>query len=529
MNKCLKIQASIKIALATSFTLFGTAVMAHDGGANDAGTPVCLEANYMVADAMNAPFSSVPGPGRVIEQNIFTGERGITVANPFSGANAGTAVCPGDGDLVQCPGPWKPTGTFSGGQKGHAYITSAGQQALTELHRDGTPIRTVSYRPLLGNPTGNAGRGSLPRPLGTQIMPNGNLVQAICDANFFNAQNSDSVSPNGNTHASGNASNLFFPPVYSTPERAANSRVLVINQDTLEVIDEYSQPKKGELGHDLWGCMAGISFTDEGMLLSFFHSGAVMVVDWRDGVDDTSSGVGSNEPGTFKINRGSNRATVTRVIDFVGGTADNPDRRDTLRANTLDEQGNVYATNRRRSEACEEGDPCNPGVFRQRVSIDIVAETGGATDEDATLALDPGINIIAGIRINRMSGPGCDYVQNEAIGDGIDPNSREFIELCNVETLLVAASAVNPGCSNTGPVPPNPCFTPGGRVVEYRIDEDHLDGGSAWGGGACDADPNSPTAGAGCAMPIAEFGGVVNGNENLDPRMLMPIQRAFIQ
>ena len=33
----------------------------------------------------------------------------------------------------------------------------------------------------------------------------------------------------------------------------------------------------------------------------------------------------------------------------------------------------------------------------------------------------------------------------------------------------------------------------------------------------------------GCAQPIATFGGVVNGNENLDPRMLMPIQRAFIQ
>ncbi|RKZ61259.1 MAG: hypothetical protein DRQ44_11965, partial [Gammaproteobacteria bacterium] len=245
-------------AIAVSTAIFASGAIAHDGGANDAGLPVCIEANYMVADAQNAPFSSVPGPGRVIEQNIFTGERGITVANPFSGANGnvpGTAVCPGDGELVQCPGPWKPTGTFSGGQKGHAYITSAGQQALTELHRDGTPIRTVSYRPLLGNPTGNAGRGSLPRPLGTQIMPNGNLVQAICDANFFNAQNSDSVSPNGNTHASGNASNLFFPPVYSTPERAANSRILVIDQDTLEVIDEYNAPKKGSLGADLWGCV----------------------------------------------------------------------------------------------------------------------------------------------------------------------------------------------------------------------------------------------------------------------------------
>lgn len=524
MKKC-NITAT---ALAVSTAIFACGAIAHDGGSNDAGTPVCLEANYMVADAQNAPFASADGPGRVIEQNIITGERGITVANPFTAANAGTAVCPGNGDLVQCPGPWKPTGNFSGGQKGHAYITSAGQQALTELHRDGTPIRTVSYRPLLGNPTGNAGRGSLPRPLGTQIMPNGNLVQAICDANFFNAQNSDSVSPKGNTHESGNASNLFFPPVYSTPERAANSRILVLDQDTLEIIDEYSKPKRNTLGADLWGCVAGISFTEEGMILSTFHSGAVLVVDWRDGVDRHSRGVGANKPfdddKPFEIGKRRNRATVSRIIDFVGGDADNPDRRDTLRANSLDESGNVYATNRRRSEACEEGDPCNPGVFRQRVSIDIATldrdDTGNNHDEDATLALDPGINVIAGIRINRMSAIACDYIQaNESASD----------EDCNVETLYVAASAVNPGCANTGGNPANPCFTPGGRVLEYRIDDEHLDGGSAWGGTPCDADPNSLTAGQGCALPVAEFGGTVNGNENIDPRMLMPIQRAFIQ
>ncbi|RKZ59274.1 MAG: hypothetical protein DRQ44_13835, partial [Gammaproteobacteria bacterium] len=290
-------------------------------------------------------------------------------------------------------------------------------------------------------------------------------------------------------------------------------------------------PKKGSLGADLWGCVAGISFTDEGMILSTFHGGAVLVVDWRDGVSGTSGGVGANDPGNFSLDRKSNRAKITRVIDFIGGAADNPHRRDSLRANTLDEQGNVYATNRRRSAACEEGDACNPGNFRQRVSIDIVADVDNPTDEDGTLALDPGINVIAGIRINRMSGPGCDFVQAEAIANdsGIDTTSREFIELCNVETLYVAASAVNPGCVNTGPVPPNPCFTPGGRVVEYLIDEAHLDGGSAWGGAACDADPNSVTAGVGCALPIAEFGGEINGNENLDPRMLMPIQRAFIQ
>ena len=541
MKKC-KITAT---ALAVSAAIFAGGAIAHDGGANDAGTPVCLEANYMVADAQNLPFASAAGPGRVIEQNIITGERGITVANPFTGANAGGPVCPGDGDLVQCPGPWKPTGTFSGGQKGHAYITSAGQQALTELHRDGTPIRTVSYRPLLGNPTGNAGRGSLPRPLGTQIMPNGNLVQAICDANFFNAQNSDpfatgesAINPADGTARPNNASWMYFPPVFSTAERAANSRILVIDQDTLEVIDEYSQPKKGSLGADLWGCVAGISFTEEGMILSTFHGGAVLIVDWRDGVDKHSRGVGANKPfahdKSFKIGKKKNRAKITRVIDYVGGDADNPDRRDTLRANTLDESGNVYATNRRRSQQCLRGEApgaapntgtvCNPGIFRQRVSIDIVTldrdDTGNDHDEDATLALDPGMNVIAGIRINRMSALACDYIQaNEGASD----------EDCNVETLYVAASAVNPGCANTGGNPANPCFTPGGRVVEYRIDTAHLDGGSAWGGVPCDADPNSPTAGQGCALPVAEFGGTVNGNENLDPRMLMPIQRAFIQ
>ena len=523
MKKC-NITAT---ALAVGAAIFASGTIAHDIDSNDAGTPVCLEANFMLADAMNAPFSNQPGPGRVMEMNIITSERGITVNNPFSATNAGSAICP-DG-LVECPGPWKPTGTFSGGQTGHSYLTSAGQQALTEFHRDGTAIRTMSYRPLLGNPTGPAGRGSLPRPLGTQIMPNGNLVQAICDANFFNAQNSDSVSPNGNTHESGNASNLFFPPVYSTPERAANSRVLVLDQDTLEVIDEYSQPKKGTLGHDLWGCMAGISFTDEGMLLSFFHSGTVMVVDWRDGISGTSSGVGANDPGNFDIDRKSNKAKVTRVIDYVGGPADNPHRRDTLRANTLDEGGNVYATNRRRSEACEEGEACNPGVFRQRVSIDIVTEDGNPTDEDATLALDPGVNIIAGIRINRMSKQGCDTVTQEVIDAGGTPTGDE----CDVETLYVAASAMNPGCDPNGDGangpghPANQCFKPGGHVVEYLIDAAHLDGAN----GSCTGNPADgfgPGEGnEGCAQPIAQFR-PANG-VTVDPRMLMPIQRAYIQ
>ena len=93
------------------------------------------QANYqLMANAMNAPFGE-QGPGQVIEMNIFTGTPGLTVMNPFSGANAGTDICPGDmnaGDnaYVECPGPWKPTGVLSGGLNGHAFITSAGQQAL---------------------------------------------------------------------------------------------------------------------------------------------------------------------------------------------------------------------------------------------------------------------------------------------------------------------------------------------------------------------------------------------------------------
>ena len=102
-------------------------------------------------------------------------------------------------------------------------------------------------------------------------------------------------------------------------------------------------------------------------------------------------------------------------------------------------------------------------------------------------------------------------------------------ESCNVETLYVAASAVNPGCGNTRPVDANPCFTPGGRVLEYLIDPAHYDGVN----GSCTGDPADgfgPGEGnEGCAQPIAEFGGAANGDENIDPRMLMPIQRAFIQ
>jgi len=147
----------------------------------------------------------------------------------------------------------------------------------------------------------------LPRPLGSQMMPNGNIVQAICDANFFNAKNSDSVSPNGNTHPSGNASNLFFPPVYTTPERSANSRVLVIDQETMQVIDEYSQPADRD---PRWTCMAGIAFSEEGMGLSMFHGAAIAMVDWKAGIEDTSCGVGCNK-GTGEMTTTMTGMTMT--------------------------------------------------------------------------------------------------------------------------------------------------------------------------------------------------------------------------
>lgn len=528
----------ITACLLTASATLPDIAIAHDGGDNDAGTAVCLEANYMVADAMNAPDSSNPGMGQVIEQNIITGERGITVNNPFGIPDPD--VCP---DGVVCPGPWKPTGTFSGGMNGHAFITSAAQHALTEFHRDGTAIRTVSYNGVLGTP--GAGFGHVPRPLGSQIMPNGNLIQAICDANFFNAGNSDPIGPGEDDPAgNGNSSSLYFPPVYSTPQRAANSRLLVIDQETMEVIDEYSQPPKWirkwgygrtrNPAHDLWGCAAGIMFDSDYMYVSTFHGGAVLKIDWRSGIDRHSRGVGSNVPHSkhrpFKIGKHRNRARVDGIIDMIAtgpddylADLDDPNRRDTMRAITFDEEGNVYGTNRRRSRECLRGeypsaaDGCNPGVFRQRVSI---ADAGNDWETD-TLALDPGVNIIAGIRINRMSARGCDFV----IDEGGTQND------CNVETLYVAASAMNPGCVDVGPLGANPCFTRGGYIAEYRIDVEHRDGGNLAGDGSgnCNGDPNDPAGNMGCAEPIATFGGLHNGDDNIDPRMLMPIQRGFIQ
>ena len=540
-----------RISIAAGLGLLAGSTLAHD--IDEAGLPVCLEANYMMADAMNAPFG-VQGPGRVIEMNIITGTPGITVAAPFSPANSGTDICPAG---IFCDngmgggGPWKPTGVLSGGQNGHAFITSAAQQVLTEFHRDGTPIRSVSYKPLTGNPEGPAGFGTVPRPLGTQLMPNGNLIQAICDANFFNASNSD-IAAEGGLEA-----NQYFPPVATTPERSANSRLLVIDQDTLEVVDEYSQPAPGAPGYELWGCVAGIMFSDRGMYVSTFHGAAVLEIDWKAGIDnEKSEGVGSNSAKGFKVGKNQNRAVVTDIIDFrLGASYDDPSRRDSLRAISFDESGNIYATDRARSEACLRGETpgttngCNPSVFRQRVHI----ASAGFDDENPgsgwndplarrSVALDPGVNVIAGIRTNRMSGPACDYVRDNRtmfssdLGDNPSYGYAPFEDLCDVETVLVAASAMNPGeildgC--TGGNPANACFKPGGGVAEYLTHPNWTDGGDGWGG-ECSGDPTDIGGNSGCAQPIATFEYTGPNSDSdptvpVDPRMLMVIHEAFGQ
>ena len=517
----------------STMILFAGLASAHDF--DEAGLPVCIEGDYMMADAQNTPFASAFGPGRVVSMNIFDGTPGITVNNPFGPGNAGTDICP-EGYL-ECPGPWKPTGVLSGGENGHAFITSAGQQALTEFHRDGTPIRTVSFRPLLGNPTGMPGRGTVPRPLGTQLMPNGNLIQAICDANFFNASNSDQAAEGGLE------ANHYFPPVSNAPARAANSRLLVIDQTTLEVVDEYSQPAEGEPGHDLWGCAAGIIFADDGMYISTFHGAAVLNIDWKAGIDnEKSEGVGSNSAKGFRLGKEKNRAKVDDIIDFrLGTSADSGWRRDSLRAISFDESANIYATDRERSKACERDEAgCNPGVFRQRVNI---ASSDGYNDAALrrTVALDPGVNVIAGIRTNRMSGLACDYVKQNANLYSSDMNPgigyAQTEDLCDVETVLVAASAMNPGdildgCGGANMA--NACFKPGGGVVEYIIHPNFTDGGIAYGGATCTGDPTDVAGNQGCAQPVATF--VYTGPNSdddpevkVDPRMLMIIHEAFGQ
>jgi hypothetical protein len=401
-------------------------------------------------------------------------------------------------------------------------------------------------------------------------MPNGNIAQTVCDANFFNASNSDPMGPGEsgiNYNAppptpigpSTNSSYLYFPPVYSTAERGANGRVLVIDQVTLEVVDEYSIPTTGPYANDpRWNCPAGVIFTSEGMYVSFFHGDAVFVIDWKDGIDNQKSeGVGSNSSDGFKLGKQKNEANVIRVIDLSddgSGIPDAPDfdsphRRDNLRAIRMSEDGHLFGTRRSRSKECLRGEApgaspnpsgvvCNPSVFRQHIFI---VEPDG-DHRVGSLALDPGVNVIAGVTINRMSGPGCDFVQAEVIANGGTLTGDE----CDVETLYTGTSAGNAGCDadgdgNPGPGhPANQCFVPGGTIYEYRIDEAHWDGGSAAGDGSgnCNGDPNDPAGNTGCALPIAQFDFVSDGVtsnlpagtiETLDPRMVMTIHEAFTQ
>jgi hypothetical protein len=538
----------LKLVTAIGCAVMTTAALAHDPGSAGPGTPTCIESNLMVADAQNTPFASAFGPGRVVEINTTTGERGLTVGNPFTGI-AVPPVCPAH---VSCPGAFKPTGVLSGGEDGHAYLTSAAQHAMVEHHRNATAIRTSPVWPTSPSPNGG-GFGFVPRLLGTSFMPNGNIAQAVCDANFFNASNSD-VAPEGGLEA-----NHYFPPVNSTAARASNGRVLVIDQTTLEVVDEYHMPIEGEFANDpRWNCPAGVIFTSEGMFVSMFHGDAVFVIDWKAGIiEGRSSGTGSNstdgEGGNLGNNGGGggqgnggggnegkafalddhseNQAQVIRVIDMSNdGTTDtgyalNYDdsgtgydsghRRDNLRAIRMSEDGHLFGTRRSRSTECLRDAPgCNPGVFRQHV---FVSEPGSST-RSGSIGLDPGVNILAGVTINRMSGPGCKHIT------GLDP-TLVVGDDCGVETLYVGVSAGNAGCVPTGH-PANDCFKPGGTVYEYLIDEAHWDSTT----GTCTGVPGGNNTG--CAQPIAQFeitdvpGGTV---QKIDPRMVMTVHEAFIQ
>lgn len=585
MKKFTKCCLSTSLAVGLS-SLAGIAV-AHDPGSLGPGTPACIESNLMAADAENGPFSNQPGPGRVVEMNITTGTRGITVERPFNALNASTAICPTG---VDCPGPWKPTGVLSGGEDGHAIITSAAQHAHTTFHRNGTPIKTGPALPTSPSPTGG-GYGWVPRLLGSGYMPNGNIAQTVCDANFFNASNSDPMAAGesgisfnafpGPPAPSTNSSYMYFPPVYSTDERGANGRVIIMDQNTLEAIDEYSRPTEGPYANDpRWNCPAGVVFTSEGLFVSMFHGDAVFVIDWKAGIDKQSRGVGSNvarncgnssdddgDGCTFKLGKKKNEAKVIRVIDLSNdGTLDvgkalNYDdsasgynsghRRDNLRAIRMSEDGTLFGTRRSRSQECLRGEApgaspnpsgtvCNPKVFRQH----IFTSSPGESHRSGSIGLDPGVNVIAGVTINRMSAPACDFVTAEAIANG-EPQSV-IDDICDVETLYAGLSAANAGCDadgdgNPGPGhPANQCFVPGGAIYEYRIDRAHWDGGAKAGDGSglCDGNPNTPATNTGCAQPIAQFDFVSDGVtsslpagtiETLDPRMVMTIHEAFNQ
>jgi len=156
-------------------------------------------------------------------------------------------------------------------------------------------------------------------------------------------------------------------------------------------------------------------------------------------------------------------------------------------------------------------------MFRQKVQVVDLGEDSPSR----TIGLDPGVNVIAGIRPNRMSATACDNIG----GPGPDGTA------CDVETLLLAASAYNPIINGGG------FMKPGGGVGEYSILPADADGNPDGNG-----DPTTPCTGAhgpanaadntGCAQPIAQFLGAnpdVGGLNYVDPRMLMVIHEAFVQ
>ena len=141
----------------------------------------------------------------------------------------------------------------------------------------------------------------------------------------------------------------------------------------------------------------------------------------------------------------------------------------------------------------------------------------GEDSPSRTIGLDPGVNVIAGLRPNRMSAIACDNIGGPTAG-GTNPDGTA----CDVETLLVAASAWNPTISGGG------FFKPGGGVGEYSILPEDADGES----GPCTGEHGNPAANTGCAQPIAQFLGAnpdVGPLNYVDPRMLMVIHEAFVQ
>jgi hypothetical protein len=235
------------------------------------------------------------------------------------------------------------------------------------------------------------------------------------------------------------------------------------------------------------------------------------------GIDnEKSEGVGSNSANGFKLGKEQNRAKVTRWIDMrPGKPADDPSRRDSLRAWGLDEDGTIYVTDRERALDCTYGqgaaDGCNPTTFRQKVQV----VDFGESSPSRTIGLDPGVNVIAGIRPNRMSAVACDNIG----GPGVDGTA------CDVETLLIAASAYNPTINGGG------FMKPGGGVGEYSILPADADGNPDADGISttpCTGEHGNPAANTGCAQPIAQFLGAANA-DLVDPRMLMVIHEAFVQ